>query len=88
MSNSVRPYGQVYQVPLSMEFSRQEYWRELLCPSPGDLPNPGTEPRSLTLQAYVLLSEPPAISEKKLGHQFLTQIFQQIVPLARLIASV
>ena len=35
-----------HQVPLSMGFSRQEYWNWLLFPSPGDLPNPGTEPRS------------------------------------------
>ena len=32
------------QVPLSTEFCRQEYWNELLCPPPGDLPNPGIEP--------------------------------------------
>ena len=32
-----------HQVPLSMGFSRQEYWSGLLCPPPGDLPNPGTE---------------------------------------------
>ena len=30
-------------VPVSMEFSRQEYWSELLCPPPGNLPNPKTE---------------------------------------------
>ena len=35
-----------HQVPLSMGFSRQEYWSGLTCPSPGDLPNPGIEPRS------------------------------------------
>ena len=35
------------QVPLSMGFSRQEYWSGLLCPPPGDLPNPGIEPPSL-----------------------------------------
>ena len=35
---------------LSMEFSRQEYWSGLPCPLPGDLPNPGIEPRSPTLQ--------------------------------------
>ena len=35
------------QAPLSMGFSRQEYWSGLLCPPPGDLPNPGTEPASL-----------------------------------------
>ena len=42
---------------LSMEFSRQEYWSGLPFPSPGDLPNPGTKPRSLSLQADSLLSE-------------------------------
>ena len=36
------------QAPLSMVFSRQEYWSGLLCPPPRDLPNPGIEPRSLT----------------------------------------
>ena len=36
-----------HQAPLSMGFSRQEYWSGLLCPPPGDLPNPGTEPASL-----------------------------------------
>ena len=35
--------------PLSMEFSKQEYWSGLLCPSPGDLPNPGIEPTSPAL---------------------------------------
>ena len=35
------------QALLSMGFSRQEYWRGLPCPPPGDLPNPGTEPVSL-----------------------------------------
>ena len=42
-----------------MEFSRQEYWSMLPFPSPGDLPNPGIEPGSPTLQADALLSEPP-----------------------------
>ena len=36
-----------FQVPLSMEFSRQEYWSELPCPLPGDLPDPGIEPTCL-----------------------------------------
>ena len=45
-------------VPLSKEFSRQEYWSGLPFPSPGDLPDPGIKPRSLTLQADSLLSEP------------------------------
>ena len=46
------------QVPLSMGFSRQEYWSGLPYPSPGDLPNLGTEPRSPALQANSLPSEP------------------------------
>ena len=41
-----------------MEFSRQEYWSGLPFPSPGDLPNPGIEPRSPALQANSLPSEP------------------------------
>ena len=48
-----------YQAPLSMGFSRQEYWRRLPFPSPGDAPNPGIEARSPTLQADTLTSEPP-----------------------------
>ena len=42
-----------------MGFSRQEYWSGLPFPSPGNLPNPGIEPGSPTLQADALLSEPP-----------------------------
>ena len=38
-----------YQAPLSMGFSRHEYWSGLPFPSPGDLPYPGTEPGSPTL---------------------------------------
>ena len=40
-----------HQVPLSMEFSRQEYYSGLLCSPPGDLPNPGIEPMSFTSPA-------------------------------------
>ena len=36
-----------HQTPLSMRFSRQEYWNELPCPPPGDLPNPGIDLTSL-----------------------------------------
>ena len=42
MSDSLQPYG-LYLAPLSMGFLRQEYWSGLLCPPPGDLPDPGTE---------------------------------------------
>ena len=48
-----------HQAPLSRELSRLEYWSGLLVPSPGDLPDPGIEPRSPALQADSLLSEPP-----------------------------
>ena len=47
-----------HQAPLSMELSRQEHWSELPFPSPGELPYPGIEPRSPTLWADSLLSEP------------------------------
>ena len=53
------------QAPLSLGFSRQEYWRlffclfVLPCPPPGGLPNPGIEPKSPALQANSLPSEPP-----------------------------
>ena len=53
------PWTVAYQVPPSMRFSRHEYWSGLPFPSPGDLPNPGTEPRSPALQADTLPSEPP-----------------------------
>ena len=41
------PWTVAYQAPLSLGFSRQEYWSGLPCPSPGDLPNPGIEAGSL-----------------------------------------
>ena len=43
------PWATAHQAPLSMGFSRQEYWSGLSWPSPGDLPNPGIEPVSLML---------------------------------------
>ena len=53
------PWTVAYQDPQSMDFSRQEYWSGLPFPPPGDLPNPGIEPRSPALQANALPSEPP-----------------------------
>ena len=47
VSNSATPWTVACQAPLSMGFSRQEYWSGLPCPSPRDLPNPGIEPASL-----------------------------------------
>ena len=59
MSNSAIPGTGACQAPLSMGLSRQECWGRLPCPPPGDLLNPGIKPRSPTLQADSLLSEPP-----------------------------
>ena len=53
------PWTVALQTPPSMGFSRQEYWSGLPFPSPGDLPDPGIEPRSPALQADTLTSEPP-----------------------------
>ena len=53
------PWTVAHQTPLSMEFSRQEYRSGVPLPSPGDLTNPGIEPRSPALQADSLLSESP-----------------------------
>ena len=52
------PWTVAYKAALSMEFSRQEYWSGLPFPFPGDLPDPGIESRSPTLQADDLPSEP------------------------------
>ena len=53
------PWTVAHQAPLSMGFSRQEYWSGLPFPSPGDLPSPGIEAGSPALQTDVLTSEPP-----------------------------
>ena len=53
------PWTAPYYTPLSMGFSRQEYWSGVPFPSPEDLPDPGIEPRSPAVQADTLPSEPP-----------------------------
>ena len=47
----VTPWTVAHQAPLSMAFSRAEYWSGVQCPPPGDLPDPGIEPASLTSPA-------------------------------------
>ena len=66
------PWTVAYQVPLSMGFSRQEYWSGLPYPSPEDLPNPGIEPGSPSLQADALPPGPPGKSKVQClsGHSF------------------
>ena len=51
------PWTVAHQAPLSMGFSRQEYWSGSPFPSPGDLPDPGIEPGSPALQADSLPTE-------------------------------
>ena len=67
------------QVPLSMGFSRQEYWSGLPCPPAGDLPNPGTEPatpvsptltgRFFTTSTTWETPQPPPSKKKKISHE-------------------
>ena len=57
------PWTVACQAPLSMRFSRQEYWDGLPFPSPGDLPDPIIEPGSPALQADSLLTKLQAMRE-------------------------
>ena len=56
--------------PLSMRFSRQEYWSGLPLPFPGDLPDPGIKPRSLALQPDSLPTKPLAKPIPWVGNGF------------------
>ena len=60
MSNSLPPHVLYVarQAPLSMEFSRQEYWSRLPFPPLGDLPNPGLEPVSPALAGRFFTTAP------------------------------
>ena len=64
VSNSLQPLGltAAHQAPLSLGFSRQEYWSGQPFPSPGDLPNPRIKPRSPELQTDSLPSDLPGKS--------------------------
>ena len=56
---SLQPNGLACQAPLSMGFSRQEYWRGVPFPSPGDLPNPRIKPESPVLAGRFFTTESP-----------------------------
>ena len=62
------PMAIALRAPLSMEFSRQEYWSELPFPSPGDLCDPGIEPRSPALQVGPLPFEPPGKPQSRMKY--------------------
>ena len=57
MSDLATPWTVAHQPPLSIGFSRQEYWSGLPFPSPGDVPDPVIEPGSPALQAVSSLTE-------------------------------
>ena len=61
------PWKVAHQAPLSMGFSRQEYWSGLPFPSPGDRPNPETEPMSPALTGRFFATEPPGKPGNELG---------------------
>ena len=65
-----------------MEFSRQEYWSGLPFPFPGDLPDPGIEPGSPSLQAEALLSEPPEAGQV-VWYSHLLKNFPQFIVIHR-----
>ena len=56
------PWTVAHQAPLSMGFTRHEYWSGLPCLSPRNLPDPGIEPRSPALEVDSLPSQPPGIA--------------------------
>jgi len=69
MSDSCDPWTVACQAPLSMGYSKQEYWNGLPFPSPGDLPYPGIKPRSPAWQAVSLATMLP-------GKPFLKKNFR------------
>ena len=75
------PWTPLYQAPLSIEFSRQEYWSGLPPPNSGDLPNPGVELTSPAVAGNSLSSEPPG---KPVTAILIQQQTQQIRRLWRL----
>ena len=68
------PWTVAHQAPLSMEFFRQEYWSGLPFPSPGDLPDPGIEPKSVALQTDSLPSEPPGKTHTREGQELFQSL--------------
>ena len=82
----VTPWTVTYQALRSMGFSRQEYWSGLPFPSPGDLPNPGIEPRSPALQTDTLPSEP--LGKLRVNIQYLFFSFRRTSPCVTLSGSI
>ena len=80
------PWTAAHQAPLSMGFSRQEYWSGLPCPPPGDLSDPGIEPVSLTSPSLAGGSSPLAPPGKPTWRGTEAK-YQQLVPTCRHVGS-
>ena len=70
-SNFQTLWAVVRQAPLSMGFSRQEYWSGFPGPPPGNLPNPGTEPASLDLAGGFFTIETPGKPYMQILRRFI-----------------
>ena len=69
------PWNVAYQAPPSMKFSRQEYWSRLPFLSPGDLPDPGVEPKSLYCrQTLYLLSHQGSPNKESGGSEIVSKL--------------
>ena len=73
------PCTVAHQAPLSMGFSRQEYWSRLWFPSPEDLPEPQIKPRSPALQTDSLSSEQPGKTFSFLTFVYVLIFFIQVI---------
>ena len=87
VSKSLQPHGlQPSRILCPWQFSRQEYWRTLPCPPPGDCPNPGIKPRSSALQAdSLLLSHTHThthtfVVVQSISHVWLCNLMDNIMP--------
>ena len=83
MSDCVTLWTVAHQVPLSMGFSRQEYWCGLPCPPLGDLPNPGIEPMSLISPAlagrfFTISTTRETQTGQNVAQQIFTKAFNRI----------
>ena len=63
------PWTATHQAPLSVEFSRQEYWSRLAFHFPGDLPDPGIKPESFALTGALFTPGPPGKPLKQYSHK-------------------
>ena len=76
----VTPWTLAHQAPLSMEFSRQEYWSGLAFPTPGDLPDLGIEPASPSLAGRFFTTVPP-------GKQKVAQWFSKCISTTEMLSQ-